>query len=187
MSFSKIIEYSHQLVRKRVNDGDFVVDATLGRGNDTLFLANLVGKNGKVYSFDIQKEAIEYSYNILESNNLNDRVDIINDNHEKMANIIDKPIKAIMFNLGYLPGGDKEIITKASTTIGAIKGGINLLENDGIITIVVYVKHDDGFESNKLNDFLKTLPQKEYSVIKYQFINQINFPAYLLAIEKCKL
>lgn len=186
MNFYKILELSHQLIRERVKTGDIVIDATLGRGKDTVFLANLVGDNGKVYGFDIQKEAIDSTRKILEEEQIIDRVEIIFDSHEKLKVYIDKPVKAVMFNLGYLPSGNKDIITKDTSSIKAIKAALNLLEDDGIITVVVYIEHDDGLESRGINDFLTTLPQNEVSVIKYQFINQINYPSYLVAIEKVK-
>ena len=39
-------------------EGDYVVDATIGNGYDTLFLAKLVKESGHVFGFDIQEQAL---------------------------------------------------------------------------------------------------------------------------------
>ena len=53
-------------------------------------------------------------------------------------------IKAIMFNLGYLPGGDKTIITSTDSTITALNSSCHLLSSNGIITIIAYPGHSGG-------------------------------------------
>lgn len=58
MGFLSVLSMAHKLVEERVREGDAVVDATVGGGNDTLFLARLVGASGRVYGFDIQEEAL---------------------------------------------------------------------------------------------------------------------------------
>src|SRR5690554_1830257 len=114
------LEQSHDIIRSVVREGDIVVDATAGNGYDTVFLANLVGKEGKVFSFDIQEEAIIRTKQNLEKNKLCDRVVLINDSHASLDKYIDTTIKAAMFNLGYLPGGDHTISTKPDSTIAAL-------------------------------------------------------------------
>ena len=69
MKLERILPYSHTLMEKAASNGDIVVDGTVGNGNDTVFLAKLVGPTGKVYGFDIQKEAIERTKNGCKKNN----------------------------------------------------------------------------------------------------------------------
>ncbi|TYQ15391.1 UNVERIFIED_CONTAM: putative rRNA methylase [Acetivibrio alkalicellulosi] len=176
---------SHQYIEKFVKEGDTVIDATCGNGSDTLFLAGLVGKTGKVFSFDIQEKAIEKTTKKLSNANLIDRVVIIKDGHENMDIYINKDVKAVMFNLGYLPRGDHNISTKSHTTICAVRKAMNFLVTGGIITIVIYCGGDSGFEEKeKVLDFLKDIDQKHFIVMKTDFINQSNWPPILICIEK---
>ena len=97
------LKQSHQYIKACVNEGDTVVDATCGNGNDTVFLAQLVGERGRVFGFDIQDAAIENTAGKLEELKLLKRVTLIKDGHENMGNYVNENIKAVMFNLGYLP------------------------------------------------------------------------------------
>lgn len=184
-TIKKSIDFARELVHKILLTGEQAVDATAGNGHDTVFLASLVGNSGKVWAFDIQKEAIRNTEERLRKTNLRRRVNLIQEGHEKMAKHVDGPVGAIMFNLGYLPGGEHSITTQPATTIAAVRSGLNLLRSGGIITIVVYTGHPGGeVESAQLNGFCSTLPQENYQVLIYNFINQHNYPPYLLAIEK---
>ncbi|MFV9509768.1 class I SAM-dependent methyltransferase [Tepidibacillus sp. LV47] len=184
MAFLPILQYGKELIRTRVKKGDIVVDATCGNGFDTVFLAELVGETGKVYGFDIQEQAIIKTKNRLKEKNLLDRVHCIQESHEEIKKWVKHKVKAAMFNLGYLPGSDKTIVTKGETTIKAIEALIHLLTDDGIIVLIVYTGHDQRQEANIVETFLKSFSQKEYTVMKLQYINQINHAPYLIAIEK---
>ena len=175
----KIIEFAHYLLKEKITSSDICLDMTLGNGNDTLFLL----KYAKfVYAFDIQKEALENSYKkLLKYNNYK----LILDSHENFDKYVKEPIKSVIFNLGYLPKGNKNITTNCETTLKTLNKALNVISTNGIIIIVVYPGHEEGMkESLKLNDFLKTLDQKKFEVLKYEFFNQINNPPYLFAIEK---
>lgn len=184
MNFLSALDYSHYIIKSRIGRGDSVIDATVGNGNDTILLANLVGESGKVYGFDLQSDAINITINRLKENNLEKQVISILDNHENIDKWVKEPINGAMFNLGYLPGSDKQYKTNPNSTINAITHILNLLIEGGLITIVVYTKHDDGYEAEKIEEFLKTLPQKEFTVLKCDFLNQVNFPPYLIVLEK---
>lgn len=176
---------SHEYIKMFVRNGDTVVDATCGNGNDTVFLARLVGEEGKVYSFDIQERAITNTKKKLEDCNLSDRAVIIKDGHQNMDRYIAGNVKAVMFNLGYLPGGEHSEGTKAQTTIEAIEKSMNLITVGGIISIVVYYGGDSGFdEKERVLEFLHNLDQKKYVVMMTDFINQANCPPILICIEK---
>lgn len=181
------LRFSHDILKETIVDGDHVIDATVGNGNDTVLLAKLVGPYGKVYGFDIQKEAIEATREKLLLTGLLPQVDLIQDGHENLKQYIpdDQQISAITFNLGYLPKGDKSIITKPNTTIEALKNSLPLLRKQGIISLMVYWGHEGGKDEKEAVDvFVRELPQDEYTVLSYQFVNQMNNPPYLYIIEK---
>jgi tRNA G37 N-methylase Trm5 len=183
------LELSHEYIKKVVKQGDIAVDATAGNGNDTLLLARLVGSTGKVYSFDIQEKAIIKTKEKLVHNDMDRRVKLIKDGHQNMGLYIkEKSIKAVMFNLGYLPGGDHSIATRAETTIPAIETAMGLIVQKGIITIVVYYGGDSGFDEKiRLLDYIESIDSKKFTVMKTEFVNQINCPPILIVIEKIPL
>jgi len=181
------LSISHDIVSRTVQPGDIVVDATAGNGYDTLFLAELVGDAGHVYSFDIQTVAIQNTYNRLKDAGMLSRVTLINAGHENMDQYVHKPLKAVMFNFGYLPGGDHHIATKPETSILAIEKAMNLIVKNGIVMMVIYYGGDSGYdEKDAILEYLKTIDYKQYSVLVHQFINQINCPPIAACIEKIK-
>lgn len=178
----KATSLAHKIVEKVVVDGDVVVDATLGNGNDSLFLSSLT-INGMVYSFEVQKSAVDRFNKIIDEEGIKN-IKVINDGHQNMDLYIDKKVKAIMFNLGYLPGSDKSVTTKSDTTLEAVKKGLKLLVPGGVMTIAVYVGHLEG--QREAEDLLKEITEldsKQFSVMNINFINRKNAP-FLLVIEK---
>ncbi|NLP37469.1 MAG: methyltransferase domain-containing protein [Firmicutes bacterium] len=181
----KPLLFAKELVREVLTPGDIAVDATCGNGHDTLFLAELVGPEGKVFAFDIQQEAILSTQKKLEAAQLSERVELLNTSHANEAFWPPAPLQAVMFNLGYLPGGDHEVITQPKSTVAALQIAVTRLQPGGIITLVVYTGHDGGEEElEAVRNFCTKLPQKEYAVLEYKFINQINRPPLLLAIQR---
>ena len=176
---------SHEIIKSVVKEGDIVVDATAGNGNDTAFLASLVGKRGKVYAFDIQEKALRNTESKLREKGMLEWVELIKDGHQNMDQYVKEEVKAVMFNLGYLPGGDHTIGTKGETTAIAIDKSMELLGVHGIITIVVYYGGDSGFdEKNHIMRYIEGIDPKKYTVMKTEFVNQINCPPILVCIEK---
>lgn len=185
MILKNSLTISHDLVSRVVLPGDTVVDATMGNGNDTLFLAGLVGDTGRVFSFDIQEQALEKTRQKLLSTGVQDRVTLIRDGHQNMDRYVPKGIKAVMFNLGYLPGGDHKLGTKADTTIAAIEKSLALLCCEGIVMVVIYYGGDSGFEEKEaVMSYFKTIDSKNYSVLVHEFVNQANCPPIAVCIEK---
>ncbi|ACL69950.1 tRNA (mnm(5)s(2)U34)-methyltransferase [Halothermothrix orenii] len=184
--FIQAVEFSHDLFRVHVKKGSTVIDATAGNGHDTCFLASLVGEKGQVYSFDIQKKAIEKTKALLKEQNLEERVYLIHDGHENLDNYIKGQfIDGVIFNLGYLPGGDKKIITTPDTTITALKKCLPLIKPGGIVVIVIYTGHEGGKdEEEKIIKYAEKLNYTEYNVLRYHFINQRKTPPQVLAIKK---
>ncbi len=187
MIYENVIKASRAFLSLYIKEGDIVIDATCGNGNDTLFLANVVGETGIVYGFDVQAEAINNTMTLLEKNNIKN-VEIVHDSHCAMKKYVEKYLKEIsgvVFNLGYLPSGEnKKITTTAVSTIDAIKTSLEILKVSGIILLAVYVGHEEGLsESIELDKYLKTISPREATVLKYKIINRKNAP-YIIIIQK---
>ncbi len=178
------------LVHARMDDylkvGLVAVDATLGNGNDAYKLLQYIGAEGKLYGFDIQETALENTRKKLDKLGL-DNYELILDSHEHMGEYIEEEVDYIIYNLGYLPGGDKNITTQAKSTIKSIDIGLGLLKENSLMNIVAYWGHESGkIEKQELEKYLTSLNQKEYHVIKHEFINQKNNPPILYEIERKK-
>lgn len=172
-------------LKKIIHNGDIAVDATAGRGRDTLFLARCVGTEGRVFAFDIQAEAIQATRELLEKHGMLDRVMLLPENHSKIANYVPQGIKAAIFNLGYLPGWGKEIITQPASTLKAVAAVLDLLLEQGIIAITVYRGHDGGLEESRaLDAYLSELPKKDFSVLQGIYLNQGELSPYWIMIQK---
>lgn len=172
------------LIEKRINEGDTVIDATAGNGNDTLKLCKMVGETGKVYAFDIQEKAIEETKRKLLENSFCN-AEVIKDGHEFIDKYVCGKVKAVIFNLGYLPGGDHCIHTKGETTIEAIKKSMELISDDGFIVLMIYYGKNSGTEEKlKVMDFLKQLDNKKYTVTIHDFYNRPNNPPITAVVTK---
>ncbi|MEK4284335.1 MULTISPECIES: class I SAM-dependent methyltransferase [Ureibacillus] len=187
MMLERVLPYAKTLLSSVINEGDIAVDATAGNGHDTLFLANLVGETGFVYAFDIQQQAVDVTIQRLKENGLEHRARVILDGHEQLTKYVQEEVAGAIFNLGYLPGGNHDIITKGETTISAIEQLLSLLKIGGIIVLVIYHGHEGGKEErDAVIEFVKSLPQKYVHVLRYEFINQKNDPPFIIALEKMK-
>ncbi len=134
------LEFSHDFLAEVLDSESVAVDATMGKGNDTLFLAK---RSCKVYAFDVQAEALTKTRQRLEAEDINN-VDLILDGHENLDNYVRESLRAAIFNLGYLPSADKSIITKPHTTLQAIEKVLDRLEVGGRLAIMVYYGHEGG-------------------------------------------
>lgn len=178
----RILPAAKKLLEESVSAGDTLVDATCGNGHDTKFLSDLTGPAGKVYSFDIQKIAIDNARKLTAGL---DNIEYILDSHSRIKNYIDTPVQAAMFNLGYLPRGDKSITTESESTIEALTQLFEILKPGGRIVIVVYHGHENGKnERDALYDYLSGVPQKDANILEYRFINQQNNAPFILCMEK---
>jgi 16S rRNA C1402 N4-methylase RsmH len=189
MKLAKILPFTRTLMNLAVNEGDIAVDATVGNGHDTLYLAQRVGESGHVFGFDIQNEAIAATSARLQEHNMLKRVTLFQASHdqliEKIPAIYHGRITGAIFNLGYLPGGDKRIVTKPDSTIRAIEQLLQIMAKEGIIVVVVYHGHPEGaIERDALLHYTKAIDQKRAHVLKYEFINQMNNPPFIIALEK---
>ncbi|GAK47052.1 hypothetical protein LOSG293_011530 [Secundilactobacillus oryzae JCM 18671] len=187
MQLESSLAFSHQLLKAAVQPGDTVIDGTAGNGHDTALLAELVGQSGHVLAFDIQEAALSQTKTRLDNAGLASQVQLIHDSHANLAAYLpeNQSISAAIFNLGYLPGGDKQITTHAESTLQALQQMLAHLSAGGVVIAVLYYGHPGGkAEKDAVIHFASTLDQKQFQVLSYQFINQIHEPPILLAIQK---
>jgi ubiquinone/menaquinone biosynthesis C-methylase UbiE len=174
------------IIEKYIKEGDIAIDATAGNGNDTLALSNFVGASGKVYAFDIQEKAIERTRKLLAESSLFDNTVLICDSHERMPSYIEEKgeVSAVIFNLGYLPSGDKYLHTAPESSIQAIKESLRILRKNGIVSIVMYPGTETGKrEKDVVFRYAQTLPPEKYHVCRCDTPNQPNTPPEILWIE----
>ena len=179
------LAFARQLIEGRLKNGGRALDGTAGNGRDTLFLAQLAGRSGKVWAFDIQAQALSNTAGLLRENGVEGQVELIAASHADLADYVREPLDAAMFNFGYLPGGDKTVTTKADSSVRAMQAAAALLAEGGLLTAVVYSGHPTGrAEAAAIEQWAAALPQEQYQVLHYRFTNQRNHPPQLLAIEK---
>ncbi|MCT3132139.1 class I SAM-dependent methyltransferase [Lactococcus lactis] len=194
----KQLEMAHWMLKDIIKTNDVVVDATMGNGYDTQFLAEL---GAKVYAFDVQEEALNATEKRLDDAGIKNQifkknlsnlltepsVNLILSGHEKLSEYVKEPIKAAIFNLGYLPKTDKSVVTRADTTLTALDALTNQLVVGGRIAIMIYYGHEGGMEEkDAVIKWTSNLPQKDWEVTSYAPLNQIHTPPILVLIEKRK-
>lgn len=194
----KQLEMAHWMLKDIIKTNDVVVDATMGNGYDTQFLAEL-GAN--VYAFDVQEEALNATEKRLDDAGIKNQifeknlsnlltepsVNLVLSGHEKLSEYVKEPIKAAIFNLGYLPKTDKSVVTRADTTLTALDALTNQLVVGGRIAIMIYYGHEGGMEEkDAVIKWTSNLPQKDWEVTSYAPLNQIHTPPILVLIEKRK-
>lgn len=170
---------SHQFLAAHVKPGDFCIDATAGRGKDTAFLCKLVGESGRVLAFDIQAEAVESTRTLLESEQLSSIAEVLQESHSNMIQYAEPgTVDAIVFNFGWLPGGDHNIFTQAETSIQAIEQGLSLLKENGVMSLCIYYGRNNGVsERDALLDYLASLDPRKVTVLMSSFLNRQKDPA----------
>lgn len=181
----KLTDMVHEILKTKIKEGDIVVDATVGNGYDTVFLAKVVGKTGRVIGFDIQEKALNNTKDKLIRENLEGRVILIHDSHSNIDKYIKEPINGAMFNLGYLPQGDEKIITKAETSLEALRKTSSLLLPGGFITIISYWGHEGGIEEKEsVEEFLSNLDTKKFITAKYNYLNREGYPPIVYFLQR---
>jgi predicted methyltransferase len=169
----RLTEKVHHILKNHLKKGDRAIDATAGNGYDTLFLAEQVGPSGKVIAIDIQDCAIRSTGEKLESAGLIDRVRLVTDDHSTVLKklIVDdqENVSAITFNLGYLPGSDKSIQTRAESTEEALAASIQLLTNGGYLCVTAYQGHSGGTsEAETVETFMRKSQSEGHAVDCHQ-------------------
>ncbi|KAI9160534.1 hypothetical protein LWI28_009099 [Acer negundo] len=189
----KATEVAHLVWNHVVRKGDAVVDATCGNGYDTLAMLKLVADEsgtGRVYGLDVQGEALVNTYSLLdETVNQAEKqlVKLFNICHSKIEEVVPKDtfVRLVAFNLGYLPGGDKTVITKSETTLLALEAAERILIQGGLISMVVYVGHPGGREEfETVEAFACRLPVDQWICCKFQMLNRPLAPVLVFLFKR---
>ncbi len=192
----QIVPHSHACLAEVIKPGDLAVDLTAGNGHDTLFLGRSVGKTGRVLAFDLQRQALENTARRLDKDGISSQAIeepqdeyapgtyLICSSHDQLFRYLAQPPQAVIANLGYLPGGDKQVVTCPESTLSALQQAADLLAAGGRISVVVYVGHPGGREEGEEVDaWFARLAADEWNVLRMQIANRPESP-YLLVAEK---
>lgn len=175
-----ISDIAHNIIDTYVENKTVAIDGTLGNGHDTDFLRE---RFQRVYAFEIQREPWERY--IDKSKDLKDNVVVINDSHHKLKEYVKEKVNCIIYNLGYLPGGDKNITTIHDTSLISIKEGLELLEENGIMIICIYRGHNEGaIEETCILSYLENLDKNKYGVMVTRYLNRNKKAPILVVVEK---
>lgn len=197
-ALSRIVTWGHEFLAEVVSSGDLVVDLTAGNGQDTLKLFELVGVTGQVIAFDIQTEALTNTRTLLEANGAKVRsalvddlplclqpgIDLVQASHADFGRYVVVSPRAIIANLGYLPGGDQQIKTHSESTTAALEQSCPQLAVGGRIAVVVYPGHPGGEqEATAVTEFFSRLSEHVFEVIQLKVSNRLSAP-FLFVAEK---
>ena len=179
-----LLQLQKQFILNHLGEGDTAVDFTMGNGHDTEFLSKTVGKSGHVYAFDVQEQALSSTADNLERAGCDHNYTLILDSHHNVKKYVQGPIKAGMFNLGYLPGSDKKITTMRETTMPAIEAAVDLLDHGGVLLVAVYPGHAEGDAEGKMvQDYFSTLDRHVICCTLIRIVNSPSSP-FFFVIEK---
>lgn len=180
-----LLSLHKQFILTHLHPGDVAADFTMGNGYDTEFLSKAVGEGGRVYAFDIQPQALECTAWHLAASGCPQNYHLILDSHSNARDYIKEPIRAGMFNLGWLPGSDKTVTTRRETTLPAIAAAIDLLAPDGVLTVAVYPGHTEGeAEGKMIESYLSELSRHRVCATKIKIVNSPTSPYFFLIETK---
>lgn len=174
--FNSHLDLAHQTWAKAAQPGDWAIDATCGNGWDSLYLAD---QYEGVIGIDIQETAIEKTrQQLLEHQN----VHLFCQSHETFPALAqNRPIRLIVYNLGYLPGGDKQLTTRVQSTLTSIQNGLELILPGGLMSITCYPGHPEGESEQKaILQMSQTLSSQKWSVCFHTWENRLKAPSLLL-------
>lgn len=178
-----LLELHKFFIGNHLHAGDIAVDFTMGNGHDTVYLSKAVGPDGFVYAFDIQEQALASTQERLVAEGCPDNYRLILDSHSNVKKYVDVPFKAGMFNLGWLPGGDKSVTTLRETTLPAIRDAIDLMDRDAILNIAVYPGHAEGdAEGKMIQEYLASVSRHRICATMVKILNSPTSP-YFIVVE----
>lgn len=182
--FSSPIDLAHRYWRALLLPTDTAIDATCGNGKDTLRLAQLLTE-GRVVGMDVQEEALIKTRQLLEENLSVDQlahVELLLQSHVVFPPL--KNVKLIVYNLGYLPGGDKKKTTQTESTLESFHNALALISPGGAISLTCYPGHEEGQrEQAALLQEAKNLSSSQWNVCHHEWLNRPTSPS-LLFIQK---
>lgn len=185
MDFQSARIWAREIIQRALAPGATAVDATMGNGNDTLWLCEAVGETGRVYAFDVQIEAVEKTGERLKQAGVYDRARLFCAGHERMREFVTPGVDAVVFNLGWLPGAEHAVTTRAETTLAAVAAAVELMKKGAAATICVYPGHEEGErERAALIEWAAALDPKRFDVVLKTYLNQPKNPPCLIAVLK---
>lgn len=177
-----ILQLAKDRLLENANPNGIYIDFTMGRGRDTLFLCSLAPQ-GSVFSFDIQPSALEQTEKLLKENNITN-AKLILDSHDNFRDYYDGEIDGGLFNLGFLPGGDKSITTQRGSTLSAVKSAMAALKHGCALGAAVYPGHEEGrLEGERLQEYFSQVEKKDFDIFIYRLLNVSDSP-YMMIIER---
>ena len=180
-----LLDLQKHFILTHLGEGDVAVDFTMGNGHDTEFLSKTVGEHGHVYAFDVQEMALASTRKHLAEVGCPENYTLIHDSHHNVKNYVKTPIKAGMFNLGYLPGSDKTVTTMRETTLPAIEAAIELMDRDAIILVAVYPGHAEGeAEGKMICEYLSSLSRYKVCATRINILNSPTSPFFIIIENK---
>ena len=185
MAMVDLVGLHKHFILEHLKEGDIAVDFTMGNGNDTLFLSKTVGQSGHVYAFDIQEDALVSTRTHLEASGAPENYTLICASHHRVKEFVREPIKAGMFNLGYLPrSGRKAVTTMRETTMPAVEAALELLAPDGVLIVAIYPGHEEGaLEGEMLREYFSGLSRFRVCPSEFRILNSPSSP-YFFLVEK---
>jgi SAM-dependent methyltransferase len=184
--FHSHLDLAHQFWARILSPDAWAIDATCGNGQDTLKLAKLCAG---VIGIDVQEEALAKTKELIyQENTLNAPISLFCQSHATFPDIAyTKPIQLIVYNLGYLPGGNKTKTTEVGSTLQSVEAALQLLQPQGAISITCYPGHAEGaLEESALLQLCARLAPSLWCVTFHRFLNRKLSPSLLL-IQKNNL
>ena len=180
-----LLALQKSFILSHLGEGDTAVDFTMGNGHDTAFLSKTVGDKGHVFAFDVQEMALTSTAENLAREGCPKNYTLILDSHHNVKKYVTTPIKAGMFNLGYLPGSDKSVTTMRETTMPAIEAAIDLLDHGGVLLVAVYPGHAEGEAEGKMVlDHFATLDRHAICCTLIRILNSPTSPFFVVVEKK---
>lgn len=164
---------AHSFLARYVRPGDYCIDATAGQGRDTAYLCRLVGEKGRVLAFDIQPQAVAATEALLAREG-HSQARVVLDSHSNLAAYAQPgSVDCVVFNFGWLPGGDHSIYTQSETSLAAMGAGLELLRSGGVMSLCIYHGDANGYaERDAILAWLEALDDKQYTVVVSRFVNR---------------
>ncbi len=181
------VNVARYLLHERISTAGCLVDATAGNGNDTLFLAQNAESKAEIWSFDIQPAALQHTSNLLQHHGLETRVRLVLDSHVNVPKYIKSNVDVFMFNLGYMPGQNHDIMTMTNSTLTAVANAVNLLSVSGVISILSYPGHSEGQkEDAAIQEFVSGLSTYCFTAGCWSLQNHSHISPRVYIIEKVR-
>lgn len=189
MFISHTVTFVKAIMAQVLGPDDIAVDATVGNGIDTLFLSRQVGPAGRIFGFDVQQEALDSAKDRLDKEGCMENVHLFWAGHERMADLLPSEVqgavRAVMFNFGYLPGGNESVVTRPETSCAAINAALSVMDRGALCSMVLYTGHPGGMEeAQAVEAHCRSLPLDTARVMECQMINHPTSQTRVLFLER---